>query len=166
MKTIVLNTQLDNLIKEYRDHLVNAAGLSPSTCKCWTFYARQFLSAQFKPGKAGLDFQSMNAESLWEYFQKQSQQYPPPRLQAMGCALRSFCRFLCLSGRRPEDLSTAIPRIADRGREELPHYLSSAELERLLRAMAPHTLAGQREAAVLLCLARLGLRRERSPSLL
>jgi len=69
-----------------------------------------------------------------------------------------LCRFLCLSGRHPEDLSAAVPRIADPGREDLPGYLSVEELERLLGGIAPNTLAGKRERALLLSLARLGLR--------
>jgi site-specific recombinase XerD len=158
MKTIAFNTQVDSLIEDYRVHLLNAAGLTPATCKCWTFYARQFLRAQFKPRGAGVDCSALNAQSLLDYFRKQSQSYGPPRLQAMGCVLRSLWRFLCLSGRHPEDLSAAIPRIADRGREDLPTYLSVEELERLLREVDPSTPAGKREGAVLLSLARLGLR--------
>lgn len=158
MKTIDLNVQIDRLLEDYHDHLINTAGLSPATSKCWIFYTRQFLSLQFKPTSGALDLPSLNASDLGDYFLAQSQHYPTARLQAMGSGLRSFLRFLCLSGRHPEDLSPAIPRIADRGREELPDYLSGAELDRLLHSADPATLAGKRQQAVLLCLARLGLR--------
>jgi len=158
MKTIAFEAQISCLLEDYRSHLTNAAGLAPATCKCWIFYARQFLCAQFKPRGKGLACSALNARSLLDYFCAQSQHYPPARLQAMGSALRSLCRFLCLSGRHPDDLSAAVPRVADPGREDLPDYLSLEELRRLLAAVDSTTPAGRRERAVLLCLAGLGLR--------
>lgn len=132
--------------------------MQPSTCRCWNFYVREFLNAQFKAKTVRLDLGALDPPKIPRFFQEQAQSYPPARLQALGVALRSFFRFLCLSGRHPQDLSGVIPRIADPGREELPAYLSEAQLELVFQAVDGHTVAGQREAAVLLCLARLGLR--------
>jgi integrase/recombinase XerD len=160
MKTITpkLQALIEALLEAYRQHLLQTAGMQPSTCRCWNFYVREFLNAQFKAKAVRLDLGALDAPKIWRFFQEQAQSYPPARLQALGVALRSFFRFLCLSGRHPQDLSGAIPRIADPGREELPAYLSEAQLELVFQAVDEHTVAGQREAAVLLCLARLGLR--------
>jgi integrase/recombinase XerD len=160
MKTIFSSNQtaLEHLLGAYREHLLQTAGVQPSTCQCWIFYVRLFLNAQFKPKATALDLTVLDPTKIWGFFQAQAQSYPPARLQALGTALRSFFRFLSLSGRHPQDLSGAIPRIADPGREELPEYLSEAQLEQVLQAVDTDTVAGQREAAVLGCLARLGLR--------
>ena len=153
-----LQALIEALLEAYRQHLLQTAGMQPSTCRCWSFYVREFLKAHFKPKAVRLDLDALDPPKIWRFFQEQAQSYPPARLQALGVALRSFFRFLCLSGRHPQDLSGAIPRIADPGREELPAYLSEAQLELVFQAVDGRTVAGQREAAVLLCLARLGLR--------
>jgi integrase/recombinase XerD len=160
MKTHIpkLQTLIEALLEAYRQHLVQTAGMQTSTCRCWNFYVREFLNAHFKSNALRLDLGALDPPKIWRFFQEQSSLYPPARLQALAVALRSFFRFLCLSGRHPQDLSGAIPRIADPGREELPAYLSETQLERVLGVVDGNTVAGQREAAVLLCLARLGLR--------
>jgi hypothetical protein len=115
MKTITpkLQAAIESLLETYGQHLLQTAGLQPAPCQCWTFYTRQFLNAQFKPKATSLDLASLDAPKIWGFFQEQAQSYPPARLQALGSALRSFFRFLCLSGRHPQDLSGAVPRIAD-----------------------------------------------------
>jgi site-specific recombinase XerD len=153
-----LQAAIERLLDAYREHLLQTAGVQPSTCQCWTFYVRLFFDAQFKPKAKHLDLTVLDPPKIRGFFQAQAQSYPPARLQALGTALRSFFRFLCLSGRHPQDLSGAVPRIAAPGREDLPAYLSEAQLEQVLQAVDTRTVAGQREAAVLLCLARLGLR--------
>jgi hypothetical protein len=104
-----------------------------STCKCWTFQAREFLRAQFKPRGAGLDCSTLNAQSFLDYFRKQSQSYGPPRLQAMGCALRSLCRFLCLGRCHPEGLSASFtPRWAARARRHVATFIDFRRLRPLI----------------------------------
>lgn len=160
MKTITpkLQADLDAVLETYRTYLVQAAGVQPATWRCWTFYVRRFLHAQAQSREARLGLGTLDPPKIWAFFQEQAQSYPPARLQALATALRSFLRFLCLSGRHSQDLSGAIPRIADPGREELPPYLNEVQLEQVLQAVDPSTVSGQRQAAVLLCLARLGLR--------
>jgi hypothetical protein len=122
MNTIIPNRQtpIEHLLKAYGEHLLQAAGLQPSTCKRWAFFARQFLNAQFKPKATPLDLAALDVPKIWGFFQTQAQWHSAARLQAMGTGLRSFFRFLCFNGRHPLDLSNAIPRIADPGRQELP----------------------------------------------
>lgn len=160
MKTITpkLQADLDAVLEAYRQHLIQTAGVQPATCQCWTFYVRQFLNAPVISQRARLDLGTLALPKIWAFFKEQAHSYPPARMQALATALRSFLRFLCLSGRHSQDMSGAIPRIADPGREELPVYLSEAQLEQVLQTVDCRTVAGQRQAAVLLCLARLGLR--------
>jgi len=75
--------------------------------------------------------------------------------KATFVALRMFVRFLVATGRCPSGLEEAIPRLAEWRLASLPRYLPSTDVERVV-ASAPF---GSRERAVLLLLARLGLRR-------
>ena len=51
-----------------------------------------------------------------------------------------------------------MPSISGHHREDLPAYLSRAQLQDLLKGFDRSTLLGKRDYALTLCLARLGLR--------
>lgn len=155
MKPIVLKS-IDQTLEEYRHHLTHTAGAANATCKCWTFYVRQFLEAHFKEANAW-DWSTVTAQVLLQYFLEKSRHYLPRRLQSAASALRSFIRFLCLSSRCSEDLALGIPRIGSPQREELPDYLSEEQPDRLLKS-AHESPSGLRDYAIVICLARLGLR--------
>jgi site-specific recombinase XerD len=73
-------------------------------------------------------------------------------------ALRMFIRFLMAHGRCQPPLLDAIPSIASWRQQSLPHYLSAEDIEHLLTACEASTPRQSRDRAVLLLLARLGLR--------
>jgi integrase/recombinase XerD len=151
-------TPIESLLAEYRHHLFNNAGLTLSTCRVRIFYIRDFLSAQFKPKARKLDFQKITPEALLSYLLEQRQRLCLQTLQSLASSLRSFCRFLCLSRRTPYDLSQAIPRVASHGRDNFPTYLTRREVNRLLAEVNGSSAAQKRNYAIVLCLARLGLR--------
>lgn len=160
MKAIASKSPVDPLIDEYREHLIDVAGLQPSTCQKWTFFVRLFLSAQFKPKTASLsrEVRQLTPEVLLEFVLQQGKHYPPGQLKSLASALRSFCRFLCVTNQHAQDLSGALPPISGHHREDLPVYLSQAQLEELLAVFDRRTLLGKRDYAMVLCLGRLGLR--------
>jgi integrase/recombinase XerD len=73
-------------------------------------------------------------------------------------AVRMFLRFLIAAGRCPPGLDHAIPTIARWRLASLPKYLSTEAVERVLASCDRTTRIGVRDRAVLLLLARLGLR--------
>jgi site-specific recombinase XerD len=72
--------------------------------------------------------------------------------------LRHYLRFLAERGECPAHLVEAIPVLSNRGTETLPRHLEPDRVEALIAACEPATSAGKRDRAVLLLLARLGLR--------
>jgi site-specific recombinase XerD len=158
MKAIASRSRIDLLVEDYQEHLIHVAGLQPSTCQKWTFFVRLFLKAQFKPRVPKLPLRQLEPEALLNFVLEQGKHYPPGQLQSLACALRSFCRYLCARGHHPRDLSTALPSISGSHREDLPSYLSPAQLRQLLESFDRRTLLGKRDYALTLCLARLGLR--------
>jgi site-specific recombinase XerD len=77
---------------------------------------------------------------------------------AVATALRTFVRFLISSGKADPSLVAAIPAIRKWRLASLPQYLSDADVDRVIAACDPETVAGARDRAVLLLMARLGLR--------
>lgn len=73
-------------------------------------------------------------------------------------ALRMFIRFLIATGRCQSGLDAAIPTIAHWDLAPLPRYLPLDEVERLLASCHRPSHVGRRNHAILLLLARLGLR--------
>jgi site-specific recombinase XerD len=80
------------------------------------------------------------------------------RTQLMTSALRSFLRFLLQKGEIVVDLASCVPTVANHRLAVLPKHLSAHEVERLLDSCNRDTAVGRRDHAVLLLLARLGLR--------
>ncbi len=72
--------------------------------------------------------------------------------------LRMFLRFLIVQGRCAPELLVAIPTVAGWRHSSLPSYLCAEEVERVLDTCDGATAMGARDRAVLLLLARLGLR--------
>jgi site-specific recombinase XerD len=73
-------------------------------------------------------------------------------------ALRMFLRFLIAEARCASDLDGAIPVLVHRRLSSLPRYLSADDVERVIAFCDRASAVGQRDRAILLLLARLGLR--------
>jgi site-specific recombinase XerD len=78
--------------------------------------------------------------------------------QMMVTAFRSFFRFLFQNGELQSDLAASVPAVADWRLSIVPKYLLPAEVHRVLGSCDRRTSTGRRDYAVLLLLARLGLR--------
>jgi site-specific recombinase XerD len=76
----------------------------------------------------------------------------------MTSALRGFLRFLFFRGDINSDLAACVPTVADWRLSELPTSLAPEKVELLLHNCDRRTAIGKRDYAVLLLLARLGLR--------
>jgi integrase/recombinase XerD len=74
------------------------------------------------------------------------------------CALRSLLRYLHLAGLIEAPLVWAVPSVADLRDRTLPRGLEPAAVRRLMASCDRRTLVGRRDYAILLLLARLGLR--------
>jgi site-specific recombinase XerD len=79
-------------------------------------------------------------------------------MQLEANALRSFLRFLFLRGWIATDLARSVPTVPDRSGATLPRYLPADQVEKLINSCDRQTAIGRRDYAILLLLARLGLR--------
>ena len=76
----------------------------------------------------------------------------------VASALRAYLRFLAARGDCPADLDLAIPMMKQWRLSALPRYLPAADIERLIASCELSRPGGVRDRAILLLLARLGLR--------
>jgi site-specific recombinase XerD len=149
-------TPLTMLEKRYKNYLRKERGLSPGTIAGYWFLLRQFLVERFGEGPICLRKLMPDDISnfvLW-YARSGSRAVP----KALTPALRSFFRFLFQRGETEHDLTGAVPTVARRRLAEVPKYLESNDVERVIQSCDRLTSVGCRDYAILLLLARLGLR--------
>ncbi len=84
--------------------------------------------------------------------------YHPKTVLAMLTTLRTFLRFLHEAGYHPHDLSGAVPRLRAGRYDRIPSVWPADTVQRLLAAVDRGNPTGQRDYAILLLAARLGMR--------
>jgi integrase/recombinase XerD len=100
----------------------------------------------------------LDAAVLRGYVVTRSKETPGPQTLVVVRALRMFVRFLVATGRCPSHLDRAVPSVPNWRLATLPRYLPTRDVERVIASCDPLTRLGLRDRAVLLLLARLGLR--------
>jgi hypothetical protein len=106
----------------------------------------------------GEDVRQWNAQTLRDSLLERSGQCGAATTQKLITSLRAFLRFLSFRGECRDDLSLAIPAVAHWRLARLPRCLSAKEVERLMATCNGTTAGRLRDRAILLMLARLGLR--------
>ncbi len=107
--------------------------------------------------RLGEDPGRFDAKSLRQFVLEKSQQCGWAAAKTCTTALRMFLRFLIAEGKCPANLGTAIPVLAHWRLSSLPRYLQPEEVERIISSCGTMPI-GRRDRAILLLLARLGLR--------
>lgn len=105
----------------------------------------------------GEDPGRFDAKGLRQFVLEKSQKCGWATAKTCTTALRMFLRFLIAEGKCVADLGAAIPVLAHWRLSSLPRYLQPEEVERIISSFGP-TPVGRRDRAILLLLARLGLR--------
>jgi len=100
----------------------------------------------------------MNAQRLRQCFLKYSDGKSHAVIKHCATALRMFVRFLTAEGRCTAGLEAAIPIVPHWRLSSLPRYLQPEEVERIVASCNRATPMGKRDRAIILLLARLGLR--------
>ncbi|HTX71746.1 MAG TPA: tyrosine-type recombinase/integrase [Rectinemataceae bacterium] len=147
---------MELIVRSFRGYLRRERGLSGSTIPSYVYFAERFLSYRFH--RAPTVLRQICADDVTRFILRHVHDHSPGRGRKMLTALRSFFRFLELRGRISIDLARCIPAVANWRLAELPKALPPEEVERVLARCNRSQRAGCRDFAVLLLLARLGLR--------
>jgi site-specific recombinase XerD len=140
----------------FANYLAQERGLKQVTIDNYLSVAGQFLSDQFGTGPIVL--KGLHPNDIVRFILRNTETLSVKRAQLIVCSLRSFFRFLYQRGETANDLSPSALTVANWHLSELPKFLEPEQVECLLHSCNQDTLIGQRDYAVLLLLARLGLR--------
>ncbi len=147
---------LEQLVGRYTAHLAVQRSVVSATVDIYVPFVRRFLTERF--GEGLLCLPELAASDVSGFVLRWAHSQSPGRAKLMVTALRSFLRFLLAAGEIEVDLAAAVPSVANWRQSTVPKYLSTEQVERVLQACDLRTAPGRRNYAVLLLLARLGLR--------
>lgn len=147
---------LMKLERRYESHLRRERGLTAATCKVYGWWVHRLLERGF--GKRNLAVTRLSPSDISSFVAKHAGSGGLRRAQLMVTALRSFFRFLVQEGETRIDLSMSVPKVPCRNHGAGLKYISERQVAQILATCDRSTRAGRRDYAVLLLLARLGLR--------
>jgi site-specific recombinase XerD len=144
------------LRQDYETYLRHQRGLSERTIfHSWRF-ADRFLEFRFG-GQVG-DLTQITPADIASFLQQLTTRKPPLRDKTSSSHLRNFFRYLFQSGKTTANLALGILSVAQRYGTRLPRHLTTEQVDILVRAVRTDTPRGRRNYAMVLLLARLGLR--------
>jgi len=149
-------TRMGCLRTEYETYLREQRGLSDATIyHCLSFLDR-FMRFRFGATLGKLD--DISPGDIVAFLRKIMGGGKPYRDKTPPTHLRNLFRFLFWSGKTKRDLANCIPRVAQPRQSQLPRYLKPEAIEQLIDAVWSGDPVGRRNYAMLLLIARLGLR--------
>ena len=145
-----------DILSRYEKHLRSERGLVTVTIINYQPFVRKFLVERFRERPFSL--RELKPSDISDFVLRHCRSMSVRRAQLMTTAFRSFFRFLFQNGELQVDLASSVPAVADWRLSTVPKYLIPEEVKRVLKACNRRTSTGRRDYAILLLLARLGLR--------
>lgn len=140
----------------YEEYLRRQRGLSDRTIFHSWRMADRFLTFRF--GKETGDPSEITADNIAAFLQHVAARKSPLRDKTLSSHLRNFFRYLFQTGKTTANLSLGVPSVAQRYGTRLPRHLTPDQVNTLIAAVRTDTVTGRRNYAMVLLIARLGLR--------
>src|SRR5262249_5904514 len=149
-------TPHDRIFKEFDACLRTERGLPARSIVRQLPTVRSFLQEVCSAGDG--DLGKINQEDVIRYIERHAQDWSPRTGKAMCWSLRAFLRYLHHRGLNPRALAGCVPSIRRWKLATLPTYLPAAQVQKALDSCNRATAIGRRDYAILMMLAKLGLR--------
>jgi site-specific recombinase XerD len=148
-------TPCGQLLDRFRGYLLAERGLAAATADLNVHLVRPFLTSLTSAGTLVLD--ELTAADVTAFVVDQAHARPRS-IKRIVTALRSLLGFLYVEGEIDQALAQAVPAVAAWTLSGLPKALRPAEVDAMLASCDPLMPRGRRDLAILMLLARLGLR--------
>lgn len=149
-------TPAERCAQAYEQHLREARALSDATIRNYAPFVRRFLKDRF--GAKPVFLSQLCARDVVRFVQFQASQLHNKRAKLMTSALRSFFAYARYRGKLVADLAAAVPVVPNWSMSSIPRAISADQVHQLLASIDRRTASGRRDHAIVLLLARLGLR--------
>lgn len=153
---LLLPTSHERIFNEFAAYLRTERGLVPKSIVRHLPVIRRFLHEVCPAGDD--DLGKISQEKVIRYIERHAQDWSPGTGKAMCWSLRAFLRYLHHQGLNPRALADCVPSMRRWKLASLPTFLSAAQVQRALDGCDRATPMGRRDYAILMMLAKLGLR--------
>jgi site-specific recombinase XerD len=150
------STPLDRVLDRYAYYLREERAVVADTIVNYSRVARNFLAHKFGVGRQ--DLSALRAIDVLKFVQHQVTRGSRKTAQVACTALRSFLLYARYRGDVTINLDAAVPKVADWSMPSIPRSIAPDHLRRVLASCDRRSAVGARDYAILLLLARLGLR--------
>jgi site-specific recombinase XerD len=147
---------IQQAISAYATYLREELTLSDKTLIQYCPFIERLLTECF--GDGPVEFAALRAGDVIEFIKQQAAHLSPARAKAATTALRSFLRYLRHCGEVQLDLAAAVPTVPNWSMTGIPRAIAPDHLQAILAHCPRDTPVGCRDYAILMLLARLGLR--------
>lgn len=149
-------TPVEKCVRAYEVYLFEERALAQATVINYGPFILEFLKERF--GSGPVELSGLRAKEIIRFVQRQAQRLHLKRAKLLTTALRSFFQYARYRGQIRLDLATAVPCVANWSMPSIPRGIAPDQVRRLLSQIDRSTAVGRRDYAILLLLARLGLR--------
>lgn len=144
------------VLDEYVRYLIDHRGIG-ATVDTHRRHVREFLET-LGVQPASMTITSLEAADVFRFITARAGKLSRSGRKAMCAAIRSFLRYLHVSGHIPQNLASAVPVIPNFKLDRVPKALGSEDIRKIIGAVNRSTAVGRRDYAVLLVLATYGMR--------
>ena len=148
----VVTKTTPELVVCFRDWFQKHRGAAKSTLRLYCRGAVELLEA------LGPDTHQWDTHRVRKFVLDRSSRYGMETAQKLITATRAFLRYLSFRGECPVNLDQAVPALARWRLGTLPRCLTAEEVERIIATCGGSSIGRVRDRAIILMLARLGLR--------
>jgi len=149
-------TPAERGVQAYVQYLRDARALANATITNYAPFIQRFLSDQFGEGPVRLA--RLTARDVVRFVQRQAPRLHLKRAKLLTSALRSFLRYARYHGAVTRDLAAVVPAVANWSMPAIPRAIGDEQIRQLLASIDRRMAMGRRDYAIVLLLARLGLR--------
>ena len=149
-------TPVEQALHAFERYLRDERMLAEVTIIYYVSFVRGFLAHRFGDGPVRLS--RLCAGDVVRFVQRQAPRLHLKRAKLLTTALRSFLHYARYRGEVTCDLAAAVPTVANWSMSSIPRAILADAVRRLLASINRRTAMGRRDYAILLLLARLGLR--------
>ena len=147
---------VERCLDAYARYLRHDRGLSHATCVQYLPFVERFLLQRFAADT--LDLSKLRAVDVIDFVTREAARLSRVRAKCATTALRSYLRYLRYCGESTLDLAAAVPTVPNWSLTSIPRAISVQHVHAVLASCRRDTAVGCRDYAILLLLARLGLR--------
>jgi len=149
-------TSVERHVQAFERYLRDERALATTTIVNYVRFIRAFLKDRFGSRTATLS--RLCAGDVVRFVQRQAPRLHLKTAKLLTTALRSFLQYTRYRGYVRLDLAAAVPVVANWSMPSIPRAIAPDHVRRLLAQINRRTAVGRRDYAILLLLARLGLR--------